>query len=910
MKNRFNKWVAVLMMALATVGYSCQDCDHEPYDDTELREQIADLYSKLAALESKVNANMETVSQMMSGRTAIQSYTQDQDGNWVLTLTDGKQITIYAEYEPEALPTSLIYVMEVEIDGVKTKVWATMGADGQLTPLMDGTDYIPVVPEEVEIPTIPSLEYKVEDGKIWIKLSNSEEWIETGMTDAALDSLLGKGGACGITKVEFNTQEDQWGDEVVISATFTLADGSTFTVAMDGVSSFEFQYWSDPVDSFYLAPGATTSDLTLAQRYLVDFIKEVPQGWTITFGEADNRGNYPITLTAPTAAAIESGAAAAEGTIKLIGVFEGGKTAIAKLDVTTSAFKTVQVAEGQVLIEPNNGVETFVYGILPASEYSAATLKSTLETTYLPNGLWSGWAAPYHAAYYYQVIEKSAEAVYGQALTAGVKYVVWAATVTETPDYEYQLSSDFKTATFSQMVAEATFSDITYNAMKVTLKFQGFENYFGGFTESQYFSAADQLSYINNAYERGFASSLTTYENNADPEWTGSVLSLPCADVSALSFDTEYTFWVMPVEEGKTVYTESDMHVFTAKTSPLQSGGSGTVAVKSDTTPEISMTSASVWLQASAGASAYYKWYKRSELPAESELAMDILTTGPMVSTEMAATSYDLEANTEYTLAAVAVDNQGRYGEVFKYEFKTEGIVFSETFKLTIEKQVAANPFEDATKASFKPTTEGGTAERYYYMNLTDSEVATWGSEDAIAAELVLGTAYKRSNIKYLTNGCIVLNYLTTDTQYTFYVVAFDGTNYSKMQKVTYTPTAPSFNVIPATDARWEASKPTVTIDSAIASSDTYYSVAYTVTPAAGTKVEGGHFASSSMAGDAKSQITNIMTGPSYAHYITALDAEASYTKAFNISTNKIYLTWTDAEGNYYEPMAVTVSVE
>ena len=94
MKNFLNKLVAVLLMALATVGYSCQDCDHEPYDDTELREQIADLYSKLTALENKVNANMQTVEAMMAGRTAIQSYEQDKDGNWVLTLTDGKQITI------------------------------------------------------------------------------------------------------------------------------------------------------------------------------------------------------------------------------------------------------------------------------------------------------------------------------------------------------------------------------------------------------------------------------------------------------------------------------------------------------------------------------------------------------------------------------------------------------------------------------------------------------------------------------------------------------------------------------------------------------------------------------------------------------------------------------------------------
>ena len=104
MKNFLNKLVAVLLMALATVGYSCQDCDHEPYDDTELREQIADLYSKLTALENKVNANMQTVEAMMAGRTAIQSYEQDKDGNWVLTLTDGKQSPSTPSMSPRLCP--------------------------------------------------------------------------------------------------------------------------------------------------------------------------------------------------------------------------------------------------------------------------------------------------------------------------------------------------------------------------------------------------------------------------------------------------------------------------------------------------------------------------------------------------------------------------------------------------------------------------------------------------------------------------------------------------------------------------------------------------------------------------------------------------------------------------------------
>ena len=116
-------------------------------------------------------------------------------------------------------------------------------------------------------------------------------------------------------------------------------------------------------------------------------------GWNVSFSEQNLYGEVDLTIKAPTAAAIESGVAVAAGDIKLIGVFEGGKTAIAKLHVTTEAFKTVSVSNGQVLIETNEGVDMYTYGILPVSEYTAESVKNTLETTYLPNGLWWGWDA-------------------------------------------------------------------------------------------------------------------------------------------------------------------------------------------------------------------------------------------------------------------------------------------------------------------------------------------------------------------------------------------------------------------------------------------------------------------------------------------------------------------------------------
>lgn len=984
MKSLFNKLVAVLFMVAATVGVSCSDCDHEPYDDSELKEQIADLYQKLAQLEANLNGEIAKLQNLLSGKATITGHTQDANGNWTITLSDGTSFVVYAEYKPEALPTNLIYVMEYE----GQTVWATMGSNGQLTPLLDGEgNPIPVVQkvenpeistksedgfiyisidggqtwiktgiEAVENPEIstkeeagfiyisidggktwiktgastisageaPELESKVENGVIYIRIVGSEEWIETGVSADNIEELLPDNGggsssaacSCNIVGVEFTYGENRYGQQEAISATFTLADGSTFTVALDNnAMGFGFEYYYESIENLYVAAGTEFTGITLWQNQLVDFIKEIPMGWNVAFGEPNLYGEIALTIKAPTTAAIESGAAVAAGDLKLIGVFEGGKTAIAKLHITTEPFKTVSVSNGQVLIETNEGVDMYTYGILPVSDYSAESLKNTLETTYLPNGLWGGWEAPYHAAYNEPVISDAAATIYGQELTAGVEYVLWVALVKEEQvgwDYLYSLASDFTTVNFSQILVEAEATNISFNDITVKINFQGFDRYYGGAVLSNYFDAESQLSMINNAFKMGFENSLTTYANDA-PTFEGSLLYFPCADFNDFNFNTSYTLWVIPYEEGKTEYTAEDMRVFEWTTKDLTAGGSLKVTANTTIEPTIDFSSISVYLTPDpAAVSSYYKFYKSSELPAEAQLVTELLTIGVGISPDVPAMAYDLESDTEYTLAAIAVDGEGKYGEVCTFVYKTQGVTFSDTFTLSIERGTIDSPFEAATKANFKPTVAGGTATEYYYLNLTDAEVATWDGDDAIAKELVLNEQWSRKIVRSTAldaDGYFTVLNLKAGTQYTLFIVATDGENYTKMQKVTYTPQL-DVKIIPATDAAWESSKPTVTINSAEKSGYSA-SVNYTVTPAAGTKVDGGHFMNVYTNGKSTEEVlTYMMTATASYHYITAIEEEQTYAKTFNATSAAIWVTWTDAEGNYYEPMKVEVTVE
>ncbi len=104
MKNLFNKMVAVLLVVAAMAGWSCEECDHVPYDDTELKEQIADLFSRIEALENRLQAEVTTLTNMISGQVAIKSHVKDENGNWTITLTDGTSFVVYAEYELRHCP--------------------------------------------------------------------------------------------------------------------------------------------------------------------------------------------------------------------------------------------------------------------------------------------------------------------------------------------------------------------------------------------------------------------------------------------------------------------------------------------------------------------------------------------------------------------------------------------------------------------------------------------------------------------------------------------------------------------------------------------------------------------------------------------------------------------------------------
>lgn len=852
MKNVMKKLLAMVLMATVVLGVSCTECNHEPYDDSQLKQQIADLYSKIASLESKMNADMNTLQSMIAGQVTVVSHTQDAKGNWTIKLSDGTKFVVYAPQEEVVLPSTLVYVMEVDGE----KVWATMDANGQLIPMRDDQGaLIPVIPvmepvadpeletkvengeiyirikgtdtwiktgvasytepeletkiengyiyvriagtttwiktglaaaPEAQLPeletkiedgviyirikgttqwmqtglvadempeleskiengfiyvriagtttwirtgattsdaaSMPALETKIENGVIYIRLEGMETWIETGVSADELENLIPEGGTtscANITDVVINTETDRYGDPKPVSVTFTLSDGSTFTVDLEGEYGFAFQYWGESIEAFYLEAGSQTSDLTLWQNKLVDFVKELPQGWAIAFDEPDRYGDIAVTLKAPTAEAIASGAAQASGTVKLLGVFEGGKTSIAKLKVSCQPFALVDVTAGRVKVEPYVGVEQFVYGITPASQYSPAAVTEAL-APYLANGLWGGWEAPYHVASSYTVIDSPIEEVYGQELTAGEKYVLWAALVStkeENYDYIFSVGSDYVTKEFMPIVVDMAIKSATFDDIQVNARFVGFSSYYGGFSTKQNYRESDTYEMINDAYQMGFAESLTSY-TVSQANYTGSVENLGPGAEYSLTPNTSYVFWVIPIVEGKTTYAKEDLYVFEMATEPMLPGGSVVVTAAD---PTITKNSISTNLSAKSSSAIYYKYYRGDQLPTDEVLLQELLTNGLMAIDDAVEAAYNLFPDTEYVLAAVGVDNSGRYGQISKFVYKTEAIPYN-GMTVTFDR---SNSVVTGKNLTLKWNVSGGTPTKYiYYINRASH--STW----------------------------------------------------------------------------------------------------------------------------------------------------------------------------------------
>lgn len=139
----------------AAAAWSCSD----EYDDSGLRQEIADIRQEIASMKEQVNS-LKTLVDALNGNKFITNYTESDDG-WSITFNDGKTITIRDGEKGADAPVLGI----ARFEGVY--YWTLGGADEWL--LDDAGSKIPVAGQDGKTPSVD------EEGYWTIRLPKAKE---------------------------------------------------------------------------------------------------------------------------------------------------------------------------------------------------------------------------------------------------------------------------------------------------------------------------------------------------------------------------------------------------------------------------------------------------------------------------------------------------------------------------------------------------------------------------------------------------------------------------------------------------------------------------------------------------------------------------------------------------------------
>ena len=144
----------------AAAAWSCSD----EYDDSGLRQEIADIRQEIASMKEQVNS-LKALVDALNGNKFITNYTESDDG-WSITFNDGKTITIRDGEKGADAPVLGI----ARFEGVY--YWTLGGADEWL--LDDAGSKIPVAGQDGKTPSVDEEGYWTIDDEVIFILAGGE----------------------------------------------------------------------------------------------------------------------------------------------------------------------------------------------------------------------------------------------------------------------------------------------------------------------------------------------------------------------------------------------------------------------------------------------------------------------------------------------------------------------------------------------------------------------------------------------------------------------------------------------------------------------------------------------------------------------------------------------------------------
>ena len=770
--------ILFLVMAACALTVSC-------YDDSELREQIDLIVDKIFELETKLNNEIDALSEMIKGKALISSVSTDVDGVTTIILSNGTELTLYPESDMEAFIT----YMPAAINGKNVDCWAYIDEQGVKRYMRDSEgNPIPVESEVPEVVEIDGESYLVIGGNSYPLSGNSV------FSDYEIikDELTGE----------------------VYAVTFTFGDDMTFTVTVDGACGFYFVANSggfgqiNIINDYYVANGLTEK-VQISALGVVDYVLQVPDGWRIKETE-DVFGGEKVRyfdITAPSKELVSSGIAVSEGELKVVAVLEGGKATVSKLYLSSDPFRNMSVSLGKAYVDMFNGLQKFVYGVCAKEDYDEDALFDVAGTLLDKYSYPAGFGLSTSALAGVPVAD-----ILGSQPVDGEEYVFWALPVLYDMNAEeapyYLKEGTFVQTVFKNNSVKLEVSGESFRDAVLSMELKGVDAYYAELLPKDEFLMEDILFYLNNSYLDPVTEPMS-YE--------GSVFEF--AGMTASS-DTEYVLWLAVAEEGRT-YSEADVLVCGFATLDVVAGGSVEVVAGEDAATPVAV---SVPLAAEGAEYIYYTFMTpaaASKLEDDEAKAQYLFDNGLMAAGESVdADSYDVLSKqmpeTSLVLLAVATASDGKYGQVLTHECATSAITYNE---LTVDIQLVTN---DPNNVSVALSCDGGEAAGYlYWIGKTSDN--TWKSSSYLGGSAETAQSYMYLNAdnarftniaeKYpVADGVITMTDLQLQTEYVIVAMAEDskgGFSKAKELKFTTRPVAIG-NVVTSSDPRWESARPVV----------------------------------------------------------------------------------------------------
>lgn len=752
------------MMAVAVIS-SCDkcECDLQPYDDSQIKEAIKDLQDRVSALEDKVAENVAAIQSMVS-LGSITSYEYDaQTGKGVITLLDGKKITI----DHQVKGTSLMTVKK-DTDG---KYYWAVCKDGVST-------FLEIDGKKVPVTVTPAL--KISENNEWmISVDGGATWVSTGIYQQVGSGTQNPPSSDTPQSPVFFKDVKVDGDMLVL----VLTDGTELKVAIVGEALFK-----STVDTLWYAAESIEKVAVLQMTNLKAFtITERPEGWKARISTDS------LFVTSPSDISLS----ARSGAIKILGLFDGGRNPeIVTVEVvfeegvvlTPGVGSEVNVKVTEHAIEDIGG---YVIGAWKAEEYSAESVAQWLNTE-------EGYVSECHTqSRTFNVSELVSDYVETQA------YVVFAAQHVPvrqiiSGEMSYK-AEDIQSVEIGSTQAKVGFSELYYDAAHLYLEISDISKYYGGFSEKGFWEALGRDYALENMREDNITSqTASVYDGPANGFPDGKINSqiLP---------STDYVVWIMPYSDTKS-YKVEDFIIYSF-TSPDVSANSSIAAPEHKVT-EVTFGGFTADVTPASGAYKTYAAIRSSNGIPEDDynLVCELIKANDYSegSQTLTISSNSFSSDEDVYLLAVSLTKDGKYGTVLRQKVELKEMEYNTDLSVSVVK--TSYGLGDVT-LTLEFTGEPATISYYCstYNYYTDEM-----TEDYLAKGQ-LGDAVNDISISSLQNGNqLYLTGLTLGAEYTIYVLVKDAAgNPSKMAKATFIPTN-QVDYVMSTDANYTYGMPQI----------------------------------------------------------------------------------------------------